>query len=65
MRIAFYSPIAKPSETMPSGISRVGALLVQALEAAGNSVDVPPLPRSYEGKGDAKRQKQILVDERV
>jgi len=62
MRIAFYSPIAKPSDTIPSGISRVGALLVQALQAAGHTVDTPPLPRSYEGKGDATRQTHIFSE---
>ena len=62
MRIAFYSPIAKPSDTTPSGTARVGALLVQALRAGGNTVDLPPLPRSYEGKGDAARQAQIFSE---
>jgi glycosyltransferase involved in cell wall biosynthesis len=62
MRIAFYSPIAKPNEQTPSGVSRVGALIVQALQAAGHRVDVPPLPRSYEGKGDAKRQAHIFSE---
>jgi glycosyltransferase involved in cell wall biosynthesis len=62
MRIAFYSPIAKPSDTTPSGISRVGALLVQALQVAGHTVDTPPLPRSYEGKGDAARQSHIYSE---
>ncbi len=62
MRIAFYSPIATPSETTPSGISRVGALLVQALQAAGHTVDTPPLPRSYEGNGDAARQAHIFSE---
>jgi glycosyltransferase involved in cell wall biosynthesis len=62
MRVAFYSPIAKPSDTTPSGISRVGALLVQALQTAGHTVDTPPLPRSYEGKGDAARQAHIFSE---
>lgn len=62
MRVAFYSPIAKPDEATPSGISRVGALLIQALRAAGHVVDTPPLPRSYEGKGNAGRQAQIFAE---
>ncbi|MBI1210240.1 MAG: glycosyltransferase [Alphaproteobacteria bacterium] len=62
MRIGFYSPIAKPNDTTPSGISRVGALLVQALKAAGHIVDIPLLPRSYEGKGNPERQKQIFAE---
>ena len=62
MRIAFYSPIAKPNEATPSGISRVGALLVQALQTAGYVVDIPPLPRSYEGEGDAARQSQLFSE---
>src|SRR5438309_357099 len=62
MRIAFYSPMAKPNDATPSGTSRVGALLIQALQQSGNAVDVPPLPRSYEGTGDAARQAQIYSE---
>ena len=60
MRIAFYSPIAEPQAAKPSGISRVGALIVRALEIAGHTVDIAPLPRSYEGKGDAARQSRLF-----
>src|SRR5258706_11420555 len=62
MRIAFYSPIAEPRATKASGIARVGAVCVQALEAAGHVVDVVPLPRSYDGKGDATRQAHIFSE---
>ena len=56
MRIAFYSPIAEPQASKPSGVSRVGALLVQALQRAGHIVDIVPLPRSFDGKGDPALQ---------
>jgi glycosyltransferase involved in cell wall biosynthesis len=62
MRIAFYSPIARPNDETPSGVSRVGALLIRALRAGGYRVDEPPLPRSYEGKGDAGRQAHIFSE---
>jgi glycosyltransferase involved in cell wall biosynthesis len=62
MRVAFYSPIAQPHATTPSGVSRVGALLVDAIKRAGNTVDTPPLPRSYEGRGDLARQKHLFSE---
>jgi glycosyltransferase involved in cell wall biosynthesis len=62
MRIAFYSPIAKPDLETPSGISRVGALLVRALEDAGHTVAVVSLPRSFEGKGDPARQRYLFAE---
>jgi glycosyltransferase involved in cell wall biosynthesis len=62
MRIAFYSPIAEPHGAALSGTSRVGALIVRTLKRAGHNVDVPRLPRSYEGKGDAARQSHIFAE---
>ncbi len=62
MRIAFYSAITQPKADKASGISRVGALIVQALERAGHAVDVTRLPRSFDGKGDAARQAHLFSE---
>ena len=62
MRIAFYSPITEPQAAKASGISRVCALLVQALQQAGNVVDIVPLPRSFDGKGDQARQAHLFSE---
>src|SRR6185503_1801420 len=62
MRIAFYSPIAEPNAAKPSGISRAGALIIRALERAGHTIDTPPLPRSFDGKGDPARQKHLFSE---
>jgi glycosyltransferase involved in cell wall biosynthesis len=62
MRIAFYSPITEPEVSKASGISRVGALIVQALERAGHAIDIARLPRSFDGKGDRARQTHLLSE---
>ena len=59
MRAVFYSPIANADTRIPSGVSRMGGLLVQALRAAGALVDVASLVRTFEGTGDAQRQVAI------
>lgn len=60
MRVAFYSPISEPQASKPSGVSRVGGLLVDALARAGNAVDIVPLPRSFEGQGDPAAQARLF-----
>ena len=62
MHIAFYSPIAEPHAAKPSGIARVGALLVRALEQAGHTVAVAQLPHSFDGRGDPARQQHIVSE---
>lgn len=56
MRATFYSPMAEPDAQAASGTERMCALLQQALRAAGCEVARPPLPRTYEGRGDAEKQ---------
>ncbi len=55
-RIAFYAPLKAPSHPTPSGDRRMGRLLIQAIEAAGGSVQQASDFRSYDGRGDADRQ---------
>ncbi len=62
MRIAFYSPITEPHAAKASGISRVCALIASALERGGNIVDLTPLPRSFDGSGDAARQARLFSE---
>jgi len=59
MRATFYSPMAEPDATAPSGTERMCALLQQALRAAGCEVARPSLPRAYEGRGDAAKQLEL------
>jgi glycosyltransferase involved in cell wall biosynthesis len=56
MRAAFYSPMAEPDAQAASGTERMCALLQQALRVAGCDVARPPLPRTYEGRGDGEKQ---------
>ena len=43
MRVAFYSPLKPPDHPVPSGDRRMARLLIQALELAGNEVELPAL----------------------
>ena len=56
MRIAFYAPLKSPTHGTPSGDRRIAGLLMDALERAGNCVELASDFRSYEPEGDALRQ---------
>ena len=58
-RIAFYAPLKAPTHPTPSGDRRMARLLIQALEAAGAEVALASDFRSYDGQGDAARQKAL------
>ncbi len=62
MRVAFYSPMAEPDAHVASGVQRMGTLLQRALGGAGADVVRPPLPRTYEGRGDAARQAALKAE---
>lgn len=55
----FYCPLKPPEAERPSGVSRVGGLFVQALQAAGYRVEIPDLPPAYDGAGDSAVQQRL------
>lgn len=57
MRIAFYAPMKAPTHPVPSGDRRMGALLMDALSAAGHEVALASELRTYDGRGDADVQR--------
>ena len=59
MRIAFYAPLKSPTHGTPSGDRRVAGLLMDALALAGHRVELASTFRSYDGEGDAERQKAL------
>jgi glycosyltransferase involved in cell wall biosynthesis len=59
MRIAFYAPLKSPTHGTPSGDRRVAGLLMDALALAGHRVQVTSTFRSYDGDGDASRQRAL------
>ena len=59
MRIAFYAPIKPLTHPEPSGDRTMGRLLMSALTRAGNVVQPVSRFRSYDGAGDALRQRRI------
>jgi glycosyltransferase involved in cell wall biosynthesis len=61
-RIAFYAPLKAPIHQTPSGDRRMARLLIQALEAAGAKVPLASDFRSYDGQGDAARQKALRAE---
>ncbi|MGZ9104201.1 MAG: glycosyltransferase, partial [Rhodoplanes sp.] len=61
MRIAFYAPMKPVTHPEPSGDRTMGRLLVSALARAGNLVEPVSQFRSYDGAGDALRQRRIAA----
>ena len=59
MRIAFYAPLKSPTHGTPSGDRRVAGLLMDALALAGHRVELASTFRTYDGDGDAERQKAL------
>lgn len=57
MNACFYSPFVVADPQVPSGAARVAALFQRALAGVGMSVHCPPLPRTFDGKGDATRHR--------
>ncbi len=59
MRIAFYAPLKPPDHPVPSGDRRIGRALMAALGLAGHEVVLASRLRSWDGAGDAARQRRI------
>lgn len=61
MRIAFYAPMKAPRHPVPSGERQMARLLWAALERAGHQVSLASSFRSYDGHGDAGRQRRLAA----
>ena len=59
MRIAFYAPLKHPDHPTPSGDRRVARLLIEALRRSNHEVEIASRLRSFDRRGDAKRQARI------
>lgn len=59
MNIAFYAPMKPPDHPTPSGDRLIAQLLLEALRKAGHAPTVAARFRSYEGRGDASRQRRL------
>ncbi len=62
MNIAFYAPLKPPDHPNPSGDRLLARLMIAALERAGHRVWLASTTRSFEGAGDARRQRRIRAD---
>jgi glycosyltransferase involved in cell wall biosynthesis len=61
MRIAFYAPLKPPDHPVPSGDRRVAQLLLAALRLAGHAPLTVARLRSWEGRGDQRRQARLAA----
>ena len=61
MRIAFYAPLKPPDHPVPSGDRRVGQLFLNALRLAGHQPVLASHFRSFEGRGDLRRQARLAA----
>jgi glycosyltransferase involved in cell wall biosynthesis len=59
MRIAYYAPLKSPTHGTPSGDRRVAGLLMDALTSTGHRVQLASTFRTYDGDGDAARQRAL------
>jgi glycosyltransferase involved in cell wall biosynthesis len=59
MRIAFYAPLKPVDHPVPSGDRQLGQALLKALRLAGHDAFVASHVRSFEGRGDARRQARL------
>lgn len=59
MRIAFYAPMKPPDHPVPSGDRRMARLMIRALASGGHEVAVASRLRSWEGRGDRRKQARI------
>jgi glycosyltransferase involved in cell wall biosynthesis len=61
MRIAFYAPLKPPDHPVPSGDRRVAQLFFAALRRAGHEPVLASRFRSFEGRGDPRRQARLAA----
>jgi len=59
MRIAFYAPLKAPDHPVPSGDRQIARALLQALCAGGHDAVVASRLRSFDGRGDRRRQARL------
>ncbi len=59
MRVAFYAPMKPPHHPQPSGDRLMARLLMSALERAGHDVELACSFRSFDGAGNAVRQRRL------
>lgn len=59
MNLAFYAPMKPPDHPTQSGDRLIANLFLQALKRAGHQPAVVSRFRSYEGLGDAERQRRL------
>jgi glycosyltransferase involved in cell wall biosynthesis len=57
--VAFYAPLKPPDHPVPSGDRRMAQALMAALALGGHEVELASRLRSYDGAGDAGRQRRI------
>jgi glycosyltransferase involved in cell wall biosynthesis len=61
MRIAFYAPLKPPDHPVPSGDRQVAQLFLAALRRAGHEPALASRFRSFEGRGDQRRQARLAA----
>jgi glycosyltransferase involved in cell wall biosynthesis len=59
VRIAFYAPLKPVDHPIPSGDRQLGEALLRALRVRGHDTFVASRFRSFEGRGDARRQARL------
>src|SRR4051794_17914012 len=59
MHIAFYAPMKPPDHPLPSGDRRMARAFMDLLASLGHEVDLASRFRSYDGKGDIRRQQRL------
>ena len=59
--VAFHAPMKGPDHPVPSGDRTVARLYVAALRAAGFDIGIVGDFRSYDGRGDATRQRDLIA----
>ena len=59
MKVAFYAPMKAPVDPVPSGDRKIARLFLDALRDAGHDVELVSRFRSWEGSGDAVRQRRL------
>jgi glycosyltransferase involved in cell wall biosynthesis len=61
MLIAFYAPLKPPDHPVPSGDRNIAQGLMQALRQGGHEVVLASRFRSFDARGDARRQARLRV----
>lgn len=59
MKVAFYAPLKPIDHPVPSGDRQLGQAVMKALRLAGHDAFVASRFRSFEGRGDMRRQTRL------